>query len=80
MRLAYSSSLPSAFFTVAKVLYVLGDLHLINAICEHCEPLRKSGKDLHLTNIRNEHAYFCFIHQARLFSSSFSDFSDFSFL
>jgi tetratricopeptide (TPR) repeat protein len=75
------------FFTIAKILYVVGHLTPLPRLTEilgmlsfpllskpslssethphlpfSLEPLRE-GRDLHLTSIRNEHAYYCCIAQ-----------------
>jgi len=52
--------------TLVKILYVVGALDLIPPLVELIEPARE-GRELHLTTIRNEHAYYCCIAQLMLF-------------
>ncbi|EKX50783.1 hypothetical protein GUITHDRAFT_103373 [Guillardia theta CCMP2712] len=49
-------------FTIVKILYVTGALARIPDLVELIEPARR-GWDMHLTNIRNEHAYYCCVAQ-----------------
>jgi hypothetical protein len=49
-------------FTICKILYVVGALALIPGVVEVIEPARH-GFDMHLTTIRNEHAYYCCVTQ-----------------
>ena len=56
------------FFTVVKVLYVTGNLKAASEIIKIVEQIRQ-GKELHLTTIRNEHAYYCAIAQLLPFIS-----------
>jgi len=48
--------------TIVKLGYVLGALDIIPPLIDLIEPLR-DGRELHLTSIRNEHAYYCCIAQ-----------------
>ena len=50
------------WFTAAKLLYLHGALAPIPALVRLIEPLRVD-QDLHLTVIRNEHAYYCCVAQ-----------------
>eukprot|EP00002_Diphylleia_rotans_P031256 TRINITY_DN6488_c0_g1_i1.p1 TRINITY_DN6488_c0_g1~~TRINITY_DN6488_c0_g1_i1.p1 ORF type:complete len:531 (+),score=117.81 TRINITY_DN6488_c0_g1_i1:681-2273(+) len=50
------------FFTVIKMLYLLGRIAEIRALAPTIASMRE-GRDLHLTSIRNEQAYFSCIHQ-----------------
>lgn len=52
-------------FTAVKILYVQGAVQVLPKLCQLIEPVRL-GRDLHLTLIRNEHAYYCCIAQAIL--------------
>jgi len=52
--------------TAVKILYVVGTLDLIPPFVELIEPARE-GRELHLTTIRNEHAYYCCIAQLMLY-------------
>jgi len=49
-------------FTAVKMLYVCGGLQVLPALVNMLEPLRVD-RDLHLTLIRNEHAYYSSIAQ-----------------
>lgn len=49
-------------FTAVKMLYVCGGLQVLPTLINLLEPLRVE-RDLHLTLIRNEHAYASSIHQ-----------------
>ena len=49
-------------FTLVKILYVTGNIESIVKIVPLIERARR-GKQLHLTSIRNEHAYYCCIGQ-----------------
>jgi len=44
------------YFTIIKIIFLSGALALIPPLCKLVEPLRE-GRDLHLTDIRNESAY-----------------------
>jgi len=50
------------FFTLVKIAFVTGALELIWRLVELIEPKRK-GYDWHVTNVRNEHAYYCCVTQ-----------------
>mmetsp|Transcript_86982 Transcript_86982/g.130416 ORF Transcript_86982/g.130416 Transcript_86982/m.130416 type:complete len:837 (-) Transcript_86982:22-2532(-) len=52
----------AVLFTLVKILYVTGNLQLVFEIISKVELVR-SGKQLHMTTIRNEHAYYCCIAQ-----------------
>jgi len=52
----------AVFFTLVKILFLHKSLNAILALSELIEPLR-TGKELHQTTIRNEHAYYCCITQ-----------------
>ncbi|KAF2074496.1 hypothetical protein CYY_004201 [Polysphondylium violaceum] len=47
----------SLWFTLTKILYTLGILEPLPALIKLLEPAKK-GRDLHLTTVRNEQAYF----------------------
>jgi hypothetical protein len=47
-------------FTLVKILFVCGGVQCIPALCAVIEPLRV-GQELHLTSIRNEHAYYRYV-------------------
>ena len=49
-------------FTVVKILYLQGSIQPLSSLIERLEPLRKD-KQLHLTVIRNEHAYYSTVAQ-----------------
>ncbi|KAG8457384.1 hypothetical protein KFE25_005065 [Diacronema lutheri] len=48
--------------TAAKILFVTGRLRALPALINAIEPARR-GRQLHLTLVRNEHAYFCTVAQ-----------------
>mmetsp|Transcript_187 Transcript_187/g.368 ORF Transcript_187/g.368 Transcript_187/m.368 type:complete len:770 (+) Transcript_187:70-2379(+) len=50
------------FMTLTKIFFVTGLLKFIAPLSKIIEPLRK-GRELHLTSIRNEQAYYACIHQ-----------------
>eukprot|EP01064_Diplonema_japonicum_P014133 TRINITY_DN2166_c0_g1_i1.p1 TRINITY_DN2166_c0_g1~~TRINITY_DN2166_c0_g1_i1.p1 ORF type:complete len:848 (+),score=191.20 TRINITY_DN2166_c0_g1_i1:2332-4875(+) len=50
----------AVWFACVKMLFVQGCLSVLPAMVARLDPLRK-GRDLHLTIIRNEQAYFCAI-------------------
>lgn len=52
----------ACFFTVVKILFIKGRLLSIPPLIQALEPLRR-GRDLHLTTIRNEQAYYACIVQ-----------------
>ncbi|KAH3732418.1 E3 ubiquitin-protein ligase [Pelomyxa schiedti] len=54
--------LVALFFTVTKLLYVLGYLQFVGPLASLLETCRE-GRDLHLTVVRNEQAYFSCIHE-----------------
>ncbi|GAM29273.1 hypothetical protein SAMD00019534_124490 [Acytostelium subglobosum LB1] len=58
--------LMSLWFTIVKILYVLGILEPLPALISALEPLRKD-RNLHLTVTRNEQAYFMCISQLMTF-------------
>ena len=45
-----------------KILYLQGEIELVHKLVALIEPARQS-KELHLTSIRNENAYYCCIAQ-----------------
>jgi len=47
------------YFTALKVLFVSGCLPAASALVRLLEPARRQIRDLHLTLIRNENAYYC---------------------
>jgi hypothetical protein len=49
-------------FTMVKILYVVGALALVPPLIKIIEEARR-GWDMHLTTIRNEHAYYCCVAQ-----------------
>jgi len=49
-------------YTVVKVLYAAGALSVLPRLVNLIEPLREV-KDLHLTRVRNENAYYCCVAQ-----------------
>merc|ERR1712137_285120 len=49
-------------FTLVKILFLQGQLKLAQQLIELIEPVR-TKKELHLTSIRNEHAYYCCVAQ-----------------
>lgn len=52
-----------AFFcTLAKIVFIVGALDLVQALVKLIEPVRE-GRELHTTTIRNELAYYCCIAQ-----------------
>ncbi|EGG22225.1 hypothetical protein DFA_04343 [Cavenderia fasciculata] len=53
------------WYTIVKVLYVHGILEPLPELIDLLEPTRV-GRNLHLTTVRNEHAYFCCISQLML--------------
>lgn len=50
-------NLLALYYTCVKVLYILGDLETITRLIPYIDHL-KSNRDLHLTIIRNENAYY----------------------
>eukprot|EP01133_Synstelium_polycarpum_P007419 gene7419-8679_t len=50
------------WYTLVKVLYVAGILEPLPKLVRILEPTRRE-RNLHLTTVRNEHAYFCCISQ-----------------
>ena len=61
----YSSDeldLMALHFTMVKILYVVGAVALIPGLVKLIEESRR-GWDMHLTTIRNEHAYYCCVAQ-----------------
>ena len=50
------------YFTIVKILFVMGDLDNLAALIHIIEPVRRL-QELHTTTIRNEHAYYCCIAQ-----------------
>ncbi|XP_062521933.1 uncharacterized protein LOC134196728 isoform X2 [Corticium candelabrum] len=50
------------YFTLVKILYFSGALELIKPLCSVLD-MAHSGRELHLSTIRNENAYFCCISQ-----------------
>jgi len=59
-----SLDLMAVFFTLVKILYVSGAWNLVIDLVPVIEPTRqRAANPLHLTNIRNEHAYYCCIGQ-----------------
>ncbi|KAG1688505.1 hypothetical protein DVH05_003596 [Phytophthora capsici] len=54
--------LMACYFTIAKILFVNGQLSALPALIRVLEPLRL-GRDLHQTSIRNEAAYYACIAQ-----------------
>lgn len=56
-------SLLAICFTAVKILYVCGALQVIPHLVSLLEPLRLH-RELHLTTIRNEHAYYSCVSQA----------------
>lgn len=49
------------FFTLIKILYLSSEIRAIQSLLPLIESIR--GSNLHLTTIRNEHAYYCCIQQ-----------------
>ena len=52
----------AVWFTLVKVLFIAGRVRGIVALANLLEKVR-AGRDLHLTAVRNEHAYFCCVAQ-----------------
>lgn len=55
-------NLLAIYLTTVKVLYVCGALQVIPSLITLIEPLRRD-RELHMTTIRNEHAYYSCISQ-----------------
>jgi hypothetical protein len=55
-------NLMALLFTAVKMLYICGGLQVLPTLINQLEPLRVD-RDLHLTQIRNEHAYYSSIAQ-----------------